>query len=126
MGQVLVVEDDTSVANVFRNVLGRKHELTHFADAPSALEGIGEDRYDVALINMCLPEIAGDQVAERLRKINPSAVRILASALILADTDPRMQLFELVLPKPFRDLEEVRRMVAEAVVVARARRARFA
>ena len=70
---ILVVDDDQSILELFRWVLEDEGYVVETAsDGRIAIEKARESRFSLALLDMFLPDIRGDQVAVELRKIDES------------------------------------------------------
>jgi len=71
-------------------------------------------RYDLALVDLALPGMSGDQVASRMKQADPALATVLVSGLIMEDDDPRLSVFDFWLQKPL-SLKEVRHTVVRAI-----------
>jgi two-component system, probable response regulator PhcQ len=89
--RVLIVDDDLSVLNALRRELLRKPdigaegiEIEAFTTAAEALHRAAEpDGYfDVAIVDYRMKEMDGITFFERLRQLQPEAIRILLTGLI--------------------------------------------
>ena len=76
-GRVLIVEDDEAVCNVLSDMLSADHEVGAVTSGQDALAKLAQGSYDVALIDLGLPSIPGDQVAQRMKEVDPSLVTVL-------------------------------------------------
>jgi len=66
--RILLVEDDTTVADVVTGLLGaRGHEVIHAAHALAALREVMDTPFDVALLDLDLPGLSGIELAEQFR-----------------------------------------------------------
>ena len=73
VSSILVVDDDQSILELFRWVLEDEGYVVETAsDGKIAIEKAKESRFSLALLDMFLPDIRGDQVARELRKIDES------------------------------------------------------
>jgi len=80
---VLLVDDHDDGRRMLRAVLeGAGHRVTEAVDGAQALERAGAAAFDVALIDIGLPDIDGLEVARRLRGMGPR----LATTLLVAIT----------------------------------------
>jgi CheY-like chemotaxis protein len=113
--RVLVVEDSEEIRSLLERLLSRSHEVTCVSDGERALEAFESERYDVALIDLGLAQIPGDAVGRILRQRDPAMATILISGWVLEDGDPRAKDFDFLLSKPFDDLIQIERVVANAV-----------
>ena len=70
---ILVVDDDQSILELFRWVLEDEGYVVETAsDGRIAIEKAKESRFSLALLDMFLPDIRGDQVAIKLRELDES------------------------------------------------------
>ena len=68
---LLYVEDDESLGFVTRDNLELQgYEITHCADGKSAIEAIGKQTFDLAILDVMLPEVDGFTVAKEIRKFD--------------------------------------------------------
>ncbi|MCC7263138.1 MAG: response regulator, partial [Candidatus Latescibacteria bacterium] len=104
-GRMLIVEDDPVVARLLTEVLSPQHRVEVFTRGGQALEQFHGGNYDVVIVDLGLPGLPGDQVARRLREMDPRVGIILFSGWELDAGDPRRQLFDFTLRKPLRDLK---------------------
>jgi CheY-like chemotaxis protein len=113
-GRLLVVEDEAAVARTMELLLGGRHEVDVARSAKEGLERARANGYDVALIDLGLPDRSGDQLALELRQLDPGLVLVLVTGWLLDEEDPRRAPFDYVLQKPFTDLTEVLDIVAQS------------
>jgi len=74
---VLVVDDDKSILEVFKTLLQSEGYSVETADnGRQAIEKAKETKFDIALLDIVLPDIRGDQVAVEIKKHDDS-VRII-------------------------------------------------
>jgi len=99
-GRILVVEDDERVCHVLSRFLEREHQVEVAENGREALEGFVPGRYDVVLIDLGMPGMPGDQVARRMRDVDPSISAVLITGWELEVDDPRLQEFDFHLEKP--------------------------
>ena len=114
-GHILVVDDQEPVGIMVEDILRRTHQVTRVASGKEALEHFAREGSDVAMIDLGMPGIPGDQVAQELRRLDPGVVTILMTGWHLEPNDPRLSLFDFHLRKPLKDLDEVRYIVARAI-----------
>ena len=120
-GRILIVEDDEITSQLLSRLLSAHHEVDVRMDGEEALELFAPDCYDVALIDLGMPGIPGDQVARELRRIDAAMVAVLISGWPLGDDDPRLAAFDFRIQKPFHDLGEIGDIVTRALELRRAR-----
>jgi len=70
---ILVVDDDKSILELFRWVLEDEGYVVETASKGSiAVDKARGSRFSLALLDMFLPDIRGDEVAVKLRELNES------------------------------------------------------
>ena len=107
---VLVVEDETELANLFAEWLSEDYAVRVATSGEEALERVDTD-VDVVLLDRLMPGLSGDEVLERLRERGLS-VRVAMVTAVEPDFDILEMGFDDYVVKPlFR--EDVRRLVAE-------------
>jgi DNA-binding NarL/FixJ family response regulator len=82
--RVLIVEDHSMVAEGLARVLGAEDDFEVVATAASVAEGLRRARDvhpDVAVVDQCLPDGHGTELAERLRGENAATAVLIVSAL---------------------------------------------
>ncbi|MFC1525439.1 response regulator [Candidatus Latescibacterota bacterium] len=97
------------------------HTVAVVGDGREALDQFVPGEYDVALIDLGMPGLAGDQVAEQMRRLDPLVATVLITGWVLEPDDVRQCWFDLQIPKPFDDLDEVEAVVAQAIELHDAR-----
>jgi DNA-binding response OmpR family regulator len=99
--RVLVVEDDEQLRRIITsNLVARGHEVRQAPDASTALEALAEERPDLLILDINLPDRTGWDVLREARL--PEDVRVLM--LTAVPVSPRrLAEFRPVayLPKPF-------------------------
>lgn len=105
-GAILVVDDEDLVLEVTREILqGRGFEVLAATSGRQALE-LFEDRRDISavVLDMTMPEMDGEEVFERLRRIDPQVRVVLMSGYSRKKISKRI--FDMglggFLHKPFR------------------------
>ena len=114
-GRLLVVDDEDVVCEFLTTILSEDHEVKTVLAAEEALGEFTAGEHDVALIDLGMPGIPGDQVAEKMRQIDPALVTVLITGWRLEDDDNRLAQFDLQLQKPFKDVILVCDMVGRAI-----------
>ena len=113
--RVLVVDDQQAIGQVISQSLDDNFEVTVFEDAESAMRAFQPGQWDVAIIDLDLPGISGDQLARRMREHDPQISRILMTGWALETADPRRQEFEYHLQKPVTDIDLLNKLVSDAL-----------
>ena len=114
-GKVLIVEDDDLVCDVLSRMLSRDHDVAVVHCGRDALDGFSSGQYDVAMIDLGMPEMSGNLVAEEMHRLDPCLATVLITGWELEEGDPRASVFDAALQKPFEDAARVRDVVAWAV-----------
>jgi DNA-binding NarL/FixJ family response regulator len=101
MIRILLVEDQAIYRNVLALLLGYEPDMEVVAQAGSLAEAkeVLEGRFDVAVVDLGLPDGDGRELIDELRRTNPGVSVLVLSAIIMAE-----------------DFEEVRRSGADAVL----------
>ena len=83
---LLYVEDDQSLGFVTRDNLELQgYDITHCSDGKEALETFEKGKFDLAILDVMLPEIDGFSVAEEIRKYNTQIPIIFLTAKSLKE-----------------------------------------
>lgn len=98
---LLVVDDEVAVHEVLKATL-EAYDLTMFESGEQALKQFKPGVYDLALIDLQLPGMPGDELVQHLKHIDPDLPSVLMTGWELIQGDPRLNLFSYYLPKPFR------------------------
>jgi CheY-like chemotaxis protein len=122
-GRILIIEDETFVRELLKRILCDNNSVDVFENGRAALAAFRPDKYDVALIDLGLPEIPGDRLAKEIRQVDPAVARVLITGWQLADDDPRLAPFDFHLQKPFERTADLRRIVSRALALNEERRA---
>jgi signal transduction histidine kinase len=70
--RILVVDDERALAGALASALGRVHDVAIASDGRKALELMAEQRFDVVLCDLCMPDISGETVYLHERERNRS------------------------------------------------------
>ena len=109
------VPDFAPVRDVLEGFLEADHEIEAVAGGAEALERAAKQRYDVALIDLGMPEMPGDQVARELRRLDPSLATVLITGWRLEPRHPSLKHFDFHLQKPFNEVEDVQSVIDRAI-----------
>jgi len=114
---VLIVDDNQAAADLLQELLSlQDHTARCTYSAQEALIAGAEEVFDVALIDITLPDLPGTEVARRLRASSrPPALLVAVTGLSSHDTlgsDPK--LFDHHLQKPI-DFDALDRILEQAV-----------
>jgi cobalt-zinc-cadmium efflux system membrane fusion protein len=117
---LLLVDDDEVLSQVLRRVLTRAgYTVVEANSAAQALQKAAEQRPDLALLDLRLPDGDGIDLARKLRKqVGPVPLILMtASPLRLRDQPELARGFSHVLTKPL-NLDELRQVVEQALASA--------
>jgi CheY-like chemotaxis protein len=121
-GHILVVDDHDVITELVEHVLSPLHTVSCLGDSLQVLPALTQAEYDVVVLDLGMPGMPGDKVAEAVRLQSPLVSLVLMMGWRLEDDDPRLGLFDFVLKKPLHDVQVVRDVVAQAVNLSRKRR----
>ncbi|NIL44138.1 response regulator transcription factor [Salinispora arenicola] len=113
-GQVLVVDDERSLAKVVASYLARDgYQVRCVFDGPAALDAAREDEPDVVVLDLMLPGLDGVEVYRRLRTFSDCYVIMLTARTEEADKLTGLGVgADDYLTKPFSPRELVARVAA--------------
>src|SRR5215831_929043 len=114
---ILVVDDDEMLRQVLSRVLTRGgHVVLPASDAARALQLASEHSPQLAIVDLCLPDRGGVELANALRERGARMPLILMTAfpLRLREHPDLTKQFNKVLTKPI-NLEELRHAIDEAL-----------
>lgn len=110
--RVLVVDDEEAVFDVLKTALA-EYDLTPFEEAERALGLFEVGFYDVALLDLKLPGMSGDELSMKLKEIDPDLVTVLMTGWDVLEEDQVVQAFDFHIKKPFR-FNELKAVVKQA------------
>jgi CheY-like chemotaxis protein len=114
-GSILVVEDEDMIRSFLVRVLERRHKVVAVESGITALELFAAGKFDVAMVDLGMPEMPGDQVSEHLRRIDPHVATVLITGWELNHDDPRRAVFDFHVKKPFDSVDKIMNIVASAI-----------
>jgi signal transduction histidine kinase/DNA-binding response OmpR family regulator len=119
---VLIVDDEQAIREILKQFISKRgYRVSTAASAKDALALIGEERFDVALIDLKLPDRAGLDLLEPLARANPNAKCVIMTAFASLESTIealRLNAFDYI-TKPF-DLLKIGEVVDAAVDQVRA------
>jgi len=113
-GRLMLVDDEHAVRKVLKRIL-KEFDLVVFGDAPAALRDFEKGDFRVALIDLGIPGMTGDELARKLKAIDPELVTILITGWEIVAGDPRLESFDHHVQKPF-SLAEIQNLVRRVAV----------
>ncbi|HYH62095.1 MAG TPA: response regulator transcription factor [Solirubrobacterales bacterium] len=113
-GRVLVVEDDSEIADVLRRTLRAEgHDVRTAADGEEALSAAAEYLPDLVILDLGLPKVDGVEVLRQLREGDDVPILVLTARTELEDRVEGLDLgADDYLAKPFERQELLARMRA--------------
>ena len=127
MTRILIIDDDRLVREALQVLLGAKgYEVSVAADGKSGIEAMKAVTFDLAIVDLFMPNMDGLTVIQAIRQLHPGVPLIAASGFLFGDACPHMPGFAgmaseagaaFTLYKPFRP-KEVLCAVEEALAAA--------
>ena len=114
---ILVVDDDFAIRTSFARVLGKHgYDVETAATGHEAIERCKNDSYDVALLDIKLPDMDGTQLLKKLNAMSGAMIKIMITGYSSLDSALRSLLLEAnaYVIKPVDD-DELLKVVAEAL-----------
>jgi CheY-like chemotaxis protein len=112
MPHVLIIDDDRLVREAAKAILRAKgYDVTVAENGKSGIETARSGQFDVAIVDLFMPDMDGLQVIGAIRKSDPDIPMIAASGFMFEGNCPQMPDFEAMaleagavstLYKPFR------------------------
>lgn len=91
MARILVVDDDASIVDLIREVLGTQgHEFSSASSGLEALALIDKTRFDLVILDRSMPKMGGLQVLRMLRSSPATAklkILVCTGAEMLSEVD---------------------------------------
>ena len=77
--RILVVDDDTDILRIFKSILEKEGYIVETAETGrEALGKIGNEKFDVCLIDVKLPDMDGTEILRRMSN-NPETIKIIVT-----------------------------------------------
>jgi DNA-binding NtrC family response regulator len=74
---ILVIDDDKSILNIFTRILQKQGYQTDTAETgQEALEKLQSSKYDLALVDVKLPDTNGTDLLARISQTHPNMIKI--------------------------------------------------
>lgn len=112
MPNILIIDDDKLVCEATSIVLrGKGHHVTTANDGQSGIDAAKAGEFDLAIVDLFMPDMDGMVVMSALRDVDPAITMIAASGFMFGGRCPEMPGFEAManeagavatLYKPFR------------------------
>lgn len=115
--KVLIIDDEVEVGTFFRRLLEKKdYELTVVLNSAEANKAIQETMFDVAMVDLKLPDADGLSLLQQIKKLQPGCEVIIMTGYSTTRTAVKaIQLgaFDYI-EKPFDDIEMVESLIQKA------------
>ncbi|KFE69317.1 hybrid histidine protein kinase/response regulator SinK [Hyalangium minutum] len=115
--RVLIVDDESIIRMVFRDLLGKEFEVLEAGTAEEALDLLRNERVDLIVTDKNLPGLSGLALAQQARMMNPQArILLMTGYPSLGTTQEALELGVMdYLLKPFDDIRQVRALIRAAI-----------
>jgi len=114
---VLIIDDEADVCTFFRRLLTRKgYRVVTASSKPESLSALDAEQFDVALVDLKLPDTDGITLLEIIKSRQPSCEVIIMtgySTVKTAVTAMQLGAYEY-LEKPFEDIIQIEQLIARA------------
>lgn len=75
---ILIVDDDKFILNVFSRILQKQnYDVDGVETGQEAIEILEKKKYDLALIDVKLPDIDGTDLLSKIHSVNPDMIKIV-------------------------------------------------
>ncbi|MFH0729144.1 MAG: sigma-54 dependent transcriptional regulator [Pseudomonadota bacterium] len=126
MATILIVDDDQQLRRSFEKLLSdERYTILTASSGEEGLAIIGSARVDLAIIDVCLPEMNGLKTFKDMREIDPKLTGIIMTAF--STTERAIEAMKLgafdYITKPF-DIPDILTLIEQAVEAGRLARSR--
>ena len=115
--KILVVDDKKIIGDLFDFTLGYSgHDITVVNNARDALDAVKKNRFDIAFLDIVMPERDGVAILEDIKTAAPDLPIVMMSGYSVEDKRIRAKELGAVtcLKKPF-EMDDVRKIVKVAI-----------
>ena len=115
--KVLVIDDNKIIGDVFNFFLGAAgHHIQVVTEPNKAFDILKEETFDIAFVDIIMPEINGLEVLERIKTISPELPIVMMSGFTVMDQQMKAKELGAVtcLKKPFIS-EDIRKVIKETI-----------
>jgi CheY-like chemotaxis protein len=115
--RILVVDDETIVRSVFKDLMGRECEVIDAETAEDAIAHLQLGGFDLIISDKNLPGLSGLDLAQEARKLDPESRIILMTgypSVVTAQQAVELGVMDYLI-KPFDDIREVRQKIRSAL-----------
>lgn len=116
MNKILIVDDEVSIYESLKMVLGKEHDLLWAANAKEAMRLFHEQNPQLILLDIIMPAINGMEVLTTIRESDKSipVIMLTATRMVKTAVEAMKKGATDYLMKPF-DVEELRLLIARAI-----------
>lgn len=112
--RILIVDDDEAVRRSMSLMLP-DYEIETASTGKEAIDKLSLQRFDIALVDLGIPDISGDEVARQAKHKQNEIITILVTGWQLAADDPRCEWFDRVMIKPIESSAVLVTAIEEAI-----------
>lgn len=119
--KILVIDDEEYVLDVIRDVLTDSgHHVTGFTSPHDGIDHFQEIHYDIVITDLGMPQMNGQEVAKKIKKINDKTPVILLSGwtVNLKEEKDLENVVDFAITKPF-SVEGMQEVVSRATHLSR-------
>jgi DNA-binding NtrC family response regulator len=81
---ILIIDDDIAILRTLGRIFQKNgYSVTVVEKGKEAIEKINNNRYDVALIDLCLPDMEGTELFPLIHDTSPNTVKIMLTGKAL-------------------------------------------
>ena len=85
--QVLIIDDDSGMRSTLSDILEQVgYSIVAFGNGSEAFDWITTNQFDVAIVDMILPDMSGTEILKQLQLINPESAVIMMTGYASAET----------------------------------------
>ena len=110
---ILIVDDEEVVRDIVVHELSKHHHVISDINGIDARETIAKQNFEIAIIDLGMPGMPGDTLAQQIKETNPTIATILMTGWILDEDDPRLEPFDFNIQKPI-ETHDLHRIIALA------------
>lgn len=114
--RILVVDDEDVVLRIIESALRHHHDVDVAMGGEEGMALFDAGEYDLALIDLGMPNMPGDQVAKFIKEKKPEVMTLMVTGWNLDPEDERLTWFDGLMTKPFDSLNALRDVVAKMAV----------
>src|SRR6266571_5048048 len=115
--RILIIDDEADVCSFFRRLLTKRgYEVTTATNEPEALRALAENRFNVAMVDLKLPDTDGLTLLQLIKARQPACEVIIMtgySTVKTAVAAMQQGAYEY-LEKPFDNIDEIEALIEKA------------